>query len=940
MTIQDFQIQATLKRWKERSNARERNLRLIAQKKYFDIDTPKRVAKFLARRGFTKRDINATMKTPRGFPTLPEPLEVTGELMTLERVLGTNDLVGVAFLQMGLNIAKTVGRIWVCNGTGGLCGYGTGFMISPSLLITNHHVLTDKAMAKYSSVEFNYQIDTRNALQASEIFKLDPDSFYFTDQSLDYAIVAVLRNSNNNIPLRNYSWNKLYKEEGKTIVSQWLNIIQHPNGEPKQIGLRENQLIDVLDNFLHYRTDTAPGSSGSPVFNERWEVVGLHHSGVPATNKAGQIISVDDKIWSSGMGEDRVKWVANEGIRITSILNHLEKQEMNSVQKKLYQEILLNNPMEETNENPQPPDYKTNPAANEGQINSNGVATWTIPISISVKIGDGNLNSNISSVRADTPMVNVPVDSKSESSVLNEAKSTFKNRTDVLNVRMGYLFENGWVTRKRAVVITVLKRKSIKELTKNNIPPLPETFMGYPIEITGPTFEELIAFHHGFDKLESLMSVGEEIKYFPPTGAKLEQVNDTMRVVAHVSPEEGWKNLSLFLDGAKKSLTVAMYDFGAKHILAKLERIGKNRNFQKLDLTIQPGESVGEGTKADDLTDQEIVDSLENALGTKKFDYAWIKIGRVNGWVSSSYHIKVAVRDHSAVWLSSGNWQSSNQPNLESDNLKTRKQKYLLNNYNREWHAIIEHKGLAQIFEKFIEHDLHENAPSSDEAATISEDLYFLIPESASAFAEEMIVNVKSFPPKERKGKLKVTPLLTPDNFFDEIIKLVNSAEEELLIQNQTFNAPGPNHEKLQELISAVLDKQKSGVNVKIIFRVIVSSVARKNIEGLVDLGFDPDSIRLQKNCHTKGVIVDGKRVALGSQNWSNDGVSVNRDASFIFDDEELAKYFREIFYHDWENLALHDIGNETLSLELTEKTEKIPPAMRLVSWKDIQETL
>jgi hypothetical protein len=47
-----------------------------------------------------------------------------------------------------------------------------------------------------------------------------------------------------------------------------VSIIQHPSGERKQLALRENQLIDVLEDFLHYRTDTAPGSSGSPVFND------------------------------------------------------------------------------------------------------------------------------------------------------------------------------------------------------------------------------------------------------------------------------------------------------------------------------------------------------------------------------------------------------------------------------------------------------------------------------------------------------------------------------------------------------------------------------------------------------------------------------------------------------------------------------------------------
>ncbi len=66
--------------------------------------------------------------------------------------------------------------------------------------------------------------------------------------------------------------------------------------------------------------------------------------------------------------------------------------------------------------------------------------------------------------------------------------------------------------------------------------------------------------------------------------------------------------------------------------------------------------------------------------------------------------------------------------------------------------------------------------------------------------------------------------------------------------------------------------------------------------------GVDIDA-RLKQidNHHTKGMIVDGKRVLLGSHNWSKPGVTLNRDASLIFDDEEIAAYYTEAFEIDWE---------------------------------------
>ena len=43
--------------------------------------------------------------------------------------------------------------------------------------------------------------------------------------------------------------------------------------------MRENKLIKYTDHTLWYQTDTVAGSSGSPVFNNSWQVAALHHLG-------------------------------------------------------------------------------------------------------------------------------------------------------------------------------------------------------------------------------------------------------------------------------------------------------------------------------------------------------------------------------------------------------------------------------------------------------------------------------------------------------------------------------------------------------------------------------------------------------------------------------------------------------------------------------------
>jgi hypothetical protein len=54
MTLSTFQTHSTFKRWVEREDIRSHNLNLIQQHRFFDIDSPQRIKKFLTRRGLTE----------------------------------------------------------------------------------------------------------------------------------------------------------------------------------------------------------------------------------------------------------------------------------------------------------------------------------------------------------------------------------------------------------------------------------------------------------------------------------------------------------------------------------------------------------------------------------------------------------------------------------------------------------------------------------------------------------------------------------------------------------------------------------------------------------------------------------------------------------------------------------------------------------------------
>jgi hypothetical protein len=524
-----------------------------------------------------------------------------------------------------------------------------------------------------------------------------------------------------------------------------------------------------------------------------------------------------------------------------------------------------------------------------------------------------------------------------ESDVLNAAHEAFK-RADVIGIRMGYVFKDGLITKERAIVVTVIEKKSIAALQEAAVDPLPSTFQGFPVEVTGPTVEDLVALQHGpagQELFARLPLIAEEITYTPPVGIKLETVTAKMRVTALVSPDIGWPTLKAFIKNTKQHLVVGMYDFGAPHIVAAIKSMGHQPGFKKMTLTMRPHGALNDGTKADDVDNSEAAKELSNALKSK-FECAFVTLGTVNGWVASAYHIKVAVRDDSSFWLSSGNWQSSNQPDVTplDDNPQTIS---ALQTYNREWHAIVQHESLAKTLQAFLINDFKNNPPSPAEAKFAMPDLPdMFVPVTVPGVGLEAKPQFQYFKPFSEKRQFTVTPMLTPDDFVNPVVDLINGAQSEILVQNQTFNAPTATQADLARLIDAIIDQQRKGVTIRIIIRSFMASKDRKNLELLTDRGLKIGTVRFQANSHTKGMIIDRKKVLVGSQNWSQLGVTLNRDASLLFDDEPLAKYFGEIFDHDWTNLASPKIGSEMLGARVAGPGEATPSGFTRVNAADL----
>jgi endonuclease G, mitochondrial len=249
---------------------------------------------------------------------------VTPSKLEFERILGSNDLVDINYLERGLQVSRAVCRIILLGPGGGDRGYATGFMVSPRLLLTNHHVFPSFSDAEGAIAEFNYELDILGHPKPTTRFNTSPGVYFWANEELDFALVAIDPTPTlGSMPLAEFGWLRLNPQIGKINETEFVSLVQHPGGSPKECSIRENQLIKIENTTLVYKSDTAPGSSGSPVFNDSWQVVGLHHSSVPAKDGAGQILGPDDKPAPDNAADNQIKWIGNEGIRISCIVDRV-----------------------------------------------------------------------------------------------------------------------------------------------------------------------------------------------------------------------------------------------------------------------------------------------------------------------------------------------------------------------------------------------------------------------------------------------------------------------------------------------------------------------------------------------------------------------------------------------------------------------------------------
>lgn len=180
----------------------------------------------------------------------------------------------------------------------------TGFMISPDILLTNHHCISSENVCASTIAIFGYEYNEKSELQQGDEFKCQ--QMLDADPGLDFAILRIRGN-----PGVKERWGALDWDGANLRKGGQLTLIQHPDGDPKRVA-HEGCAVSTLNavgkihadetDFGH-TCDTMTGSSGSPVLSDNFKLIGLHHLGFDILeqrwareNRAVKAIRLRDRI--------------------------------------------------------------------------------------------------------------------------------------------------------------------------------------------------------------------------------------------------------------------------------------------------------------------------------------------------------------------------------------------------------------------------------------------------------------------------------------------------------------------------------------------------------------------------------------------------------------------------------------------------------------------
>lgn len=489
--------------------------------------------------------------------------------------------------------------------------------------------------------------------------------------------------------------------------------------------------------------------------------------------------------------------------------------------------------------------------------------------------------------------------------------------------RPGFAVRAGRLVREPALVVYVDRRRPASALRPAQAAPVQLEGIAIDVRVADPVMQ--LEAQRGPEPVAAALAS----PYVGLPGHPIDaEFTLTTPLLCHVGPDAGWPVLASFIGATRESFDAAIYDFSATHVAeALLERA------QERDLAVRINIDDGLAQR-----ETEIQQRLADSLG-ERFAQQVITCGSGQAF-PSAYHEKVIVRDAQGVWLSSGNWSPASQPDFDPI-ANPAEASGMYSKGNREWHVVADDAALSDVFARYLDHDrATAQASSALAGAEPMPDLFVAISAlQEAAVGAALAVPVPAAPrllPK-LSTPYAVRPLLSPDNYAERISEWVHSAQQSLFLQYSYIRWSDRDVDaRFRALLSDIGELSwRDDFDLRVI---IGSNDAATLVARLAENGWNEARLRAQSRVHNKGIVVDGKSVLVSSQNWSGDGFLRNRDAGLIIFNDEVARYYQDVFLSDWEERTRSPFGAGTGGNAMLAGPGSPPAGMVRMRWQDYFE--
>jgi phosphatidylserine/phosphatidylglycerophosphate/cardiolipin synthase-like enzyme len=375
-------------------------------------------------------------------------------------------------------------------------------------------------------------------------------------------------------------------------------------------------------------------------------------------------------------------------------------------------------------------------------------------------------------------------------------------------------------------------------------------------------------------------------------------LNCSGTITTFVSPDCSFETIVQELRNATESIYFNIYEFTDPFLCNELVNALHRNVSLKVFL---------EGAPIGGIDDREIfiVNKITNNGGDVRFI--------VNDPEKNVYdryrfdHAKYLIIDNHTVIVESCNWVKTGIPKDPSFG-------------NREWGIIVRNQEVAQYFIQVFNDDWN---PMRADSYSFDDMNLSLPPEF---YMSETIYAGRyrpTFYPQTVQEKFRAIPVFSPDTSQEAIMEMIDSAQENIYIQQLYIYRDWKNGRS--PFVEQLVHKAQEGIEVKVILNYnpsfeptnIKQNETREYLEkNGVKVKFLYTNWSYFTNLHNKGMIVDNTSVLISSINWNENSVRSNREAGVIIINEQVATYYSEVFFFDWN---LTEFSAEASSFSLTD---------------------